>query len=107
MPVVAAPPESGSMKATLTSADAGAVKSAATSNRSGATNMLARMAPPSSPARSSRGQRGGESAPAACRSSGTSMLPGPMHHFKRYNQAADEPAHQEPDSRRGGNPCKA
>src|SRR5438552_18812753 len=28
------------------------------------------------------------------------MLPGPMRHFKRYNQAADEPAHQQPDSRR-------
>src|SRR6266542_1226058 len=55
MPVAAPPPESGSMKAILTSAAAGAVKSAATSNRPGATNVLARMAPPSPPARSSRG----------------------------------------------------
>src|SRR5437867_6238287 len=54
MPVVAAPPERGSMKAILISAAAGAVKSAATSNRPGATNVLARMAPPSSPVRSPR-----------------------------------------------------
>src|SRR2546430_1070216 len=107
MPVVAAPPERGSMKAILMSAFAGAVESAATSNRPGATNALARMAPPSSPARSSRGQKRGRSASAACRSSGASMLPGRMHHFKGYNQAADEPAHDEPDSRRGGDPCKA
>src|SRR5437764_14716676 len=34
------------------------------------------------------------------------MLPGPMHHFKRYNQAADEPAREEADSRRGGKPMQ-
>src|SRR5438477_11279625 len=34
------------------------------------------------------------------------MLPGPMHHFERYNQAADEPAREEADSRRGGKPMQ-
>src|ERR1700746_3900345 len=83
MPALAAPPDNGSMKASLTCAIAGAAERPAMKNRQAAIRARIRMAPPYDRSLI-MGRDAGVRSPCA-RPVGRPMLPGRPGHFKRYN----------------------